>query len=157
MAPLLLNAFRDHLVSQGLARKPASSTPTAHPLWIEAREGVKAPGEGDNPTEIDADLVMGAFFTGGIAPGPVDGYSRHDTIDIWYRAKSADLVFPLDDLITREFITTPGSPPLGSRTNWVMGGLQVTMSSVWRHLQRLGSDEQGFTFIASFLFETPRS
>jgi len=155
MPPLLLTAFRDHLVSQGLARIPRSSTPTAHPLWLERREGVPAPGEGENTTEVDNDLVLGAFLTGGITPGPVDGYSRRDTIDLWFRARTADLVFPLDASIRREFTTTPGAAPLGNRANWVMGGLQVTMSSVWRPLQRLGSDEHGFTFIASYLLETP--
>ncbi len=141
----LLDALRNHLIGQGIVRKPAVAG-AAPPLWLEPDEGAPAPGEGTTATEINAGAVLAAFLTGGIAPERYETFIRRDTVDIWIRTRTAPIAFDLDARVRRE---------LADRRNWNMGGMRVIESSQFRPLQRLASDRaQGGTRIVSYLFAT---
>lgn len=147
--PVLLTAFRDHLVTAGLVRKPAVAG-AAPPLWLEPKLGVPAPGEArsGNATEVDQDLVLGAFITGGFAPQPFGSWHRRPIVEIRFRGLSAQTIESTEMAITKELI---------DRRDWMMGGVQhVIECQQWRALQRVGSDEQGFEFLTSYVFELLR-
>jgi hypothetical protein len=140
----LLHALRDELVTATLVRKPTVAG-VAPPLWLEPRDGVPAPGEGDNPTAVGATLVLGAFHTGGIARQPYAKILRRDIVDLHLRALSAPDIFTAEAAITDRLI---------DRRNWLMGDLLIIESEQWRPLQPLDRDEHGFTFVVAYWFET---
>lgn len=144
MATLLTN-IRDHLVSAEVVRRPREATPAGKPpCWLEPREGVPAPGEGQNATEIGADAVVGVFHTGGIPARPFESFYRTDIVDFWLRTRNHALAHALERAIRGALI---------DKRNWTMGSQQVIESKQWRALQRLGSDQQGYTFLTAYLFE----
>jgi hypothetical protein len=140
----LLTHLRDHLIAEGLVRRP-SVAGAAPPMWLEPRDGVPAPGEGENATEIGPTTVVGAYLTGGIPPRPYMAMLRRDTVDVWLRSQRAPLNFQLEVAIRTAVI---------DRRDWTMAGLQVVESLMWRPLQRLESGPQGYTHIFSLIFET---
>lgn len=152
--PSLLTALRDHLVTAGVVRKP-SVVGAAPPLWVEPPRGVPAPGEGNNPAEISATLVIGTFLTGGFAPGPFESYMRKPIVDIRFRGRAEPSAQPLIEstelAITKQLIDkrdfmlgTPGNQ------------LHIIECEQWRALQRLGSDAQGFEYVTAYWFELAR-
>lgn len=140
----LLDSLRQHLIDEGIVRDPrvAGALP---PFWREPRLGAPAPGEGSTATEIGPTVVVSAFMSGGVPARPYEAFWRRQTVDLWLRTKTAPQAFDIDSSIYAV---------LADRRNWNMAGLLVIQSRQWRELQRLGSDEQGFTYIASYLFET---
>lgn len=146
MATDLLSALRDYLVAQGIVRKPsvAGSLP---PLWLEPQTGTPAPGEGNNPTEVGSDLVLGAFLTGGIAPARFESWWRQPIVDIRLRGKSVQTIQSTELAMSKALI---------DKVDWTMGGLYLVEAEQWRALQRLGSDEQGFEFVVSYIFQAYR-
>lgn len=140
----LLTYLRDHLIAEGLVRRPSVSG-TTPPMWLEPRHGTPAPGEGENATEIGPTTVVGAYLTGGIPPRPYMAMLRRDTVDVWLRSQRAPLNFELEVAVRAAVI---------DRRGWVMAGLPVVESLLWRPLQRLESSDQGYTHIFSLLFET---
>jgi hypothetical protein len=144
----LLSALRDHLIGQGIVRKPsiAGSPP---PLWLEPQQGVKEPGTGD-PPETDPELHLGAFLTGGIAPRRFESWWRQPILDIRFRGKGRLAVQRIQE--TELAI----SKALIDRVDWTMSGLYVVECEQWRPLQRLGSDEQGYEYVASYRFQLYR-
>lgn len=137
----LLQAFRDHLVANSVCRKPSVAGPLP-PMWLEPRNGVPAPGEGDNPTEVGATLVLGAFMAPGIVPQPYEGFVRTDGVEVWIRASNAALVRPLENQI-RGIVN--------DRRNFSLGSLWVESMYLFRDLQPVDRGPQGFTFSCSYL------
>lgn len=146
----LLSALRDHLVAQGIVRKP-SVAGDRPPLWLEPMQGVPAPGEGANATEIDPNLVLGAFLTGGLAPGRFESWWRQPIVDIRFRGRNVQTIQTTELAISKALI---------DRVDWVMGTganqLYVVECEQWRALQRLGSDEQGYEFVAAYIWQVYR-
>jgi hypothetical protein len=140
--PTLLDHLRDHLISESIVRSPRTAG-AAPPLWLEPREGIPAPGEGSG-SEVGADAVLGAYFTGGIASQPWESFIREDTIDLWLRTRTAPIAFTLWQQLREELI---------DKRNWNMAGLTIIESREWRPLQPLYRDAQAFTFVASIVFE----
>jgi hypothetical protein len=140
----LLHALRDELVTATLARKP-SVAGAAPPLWLEPRDGVPAPGEGTNSTEVGSALVLGAFHTGGIPRQPYAKVLRRDIVDLHLRALSAPDIFIAEAAITDRLI---------DRRNWMLGGsLRIIDCEQWRPLQPLERNEHGFVFVVAYWFE----
>ena len=140
---LLIEALRDHLIAEGLVRDPrvAGSLP---PCWRSPKNGVPAPGEG-NGTEIGPTVVVALFPASGIPRAPYDaGVLRTDGLDIRIRAKTAPAAIELDDQI-RELLV--------DQRAWDMAGLQIVESRLERPLDLIYSDDQGFDFMAGYLFE----
>ena len=144
----LLEHMRDHLAALGVVRDPRVAG-AAPPMWVDPRHGVPAPGEGQHATEIGPDAVLGAFYSGGIPPGVLDGWHREDTVDIWIRVRTTERMPPLEKAI-RDVL----HPPNGLNLNWTMAGLRVISSQVWRAVEPFERDDQGFTYIVAYLFET---
>jgi hypothetical protein len=130
--------------AQGIVRKPsvAGSLP---PLWLEPRLGVPAPGEGNDPTEVGADAVIGAWTSSGIAPHtlqrrPAHRLHRHPHADE-DRADCAP-----------DRGADPRRPP-GQAELADVAGMTIIETLMYRELQSLGSDEQGFDWVMTFSFE----
>lgn len=140
----LLEHLRDYLIAEGIARKPAVAG-AGHPLWLDPRHGVPAPGEGDSAVEIDADVVLGAFQVSGIPRGPyADSVLRTDAVDLWIRSRISPLAYGVDDALRQALV---------DRRAWDMAGMTIVESSLFRPLQRLGSDDDGYVFTSQYLFE----
>jgi hypothetical protein len=144
--PRLLSALRDHLVTQGVVRKP-SVPGSLPPMWVEPTLGTPAPGEGNDPVAIGADLVLGAYLTGGFAP-PAYSTLRKPIVDIRIRS-AKDMAYLAEDV---ELAITP---LIRNQRDWTMGGLYVVESEQHRPLQRLGSDAQGYEHVVAYWFELP--
>lgn len=142
MTVLLLEDLQTYLVAEGLVRDPAVAGDTT-PLYLQPRNGVPAPGKGEG-VELDNNLVMGAFLTGGIPTGPYVKGRRKRTVDIRYRAKKAPFAEE-KDLLIRE--------ALHDKRAWQMGGRLVIETLQSREFQPLGSDDQSFDFVVTYLFE----
>jgi hypothetical protein len=138
----LLNDMRDHLIAQGLVRRPRDATPDAPPLWLEPREGVPAPGEGQNATSAARTPSWGPTCRAGSRPARSSRRSA-DTVDIWLRTTSAARAAELQAQLRAALI---------DQRNWQMAGQLVIDCEEWRPLQRLGSDAQGYTFVWSPIF-----
>lgn len=141
MATDLLSALRDYLVAQNIVRKP-SVAGTSPPLWVEPMQGTPAPGDG-TATEVDANLVLGAFLTGGIAPARYESWWRQPIVDVRFRGRDTRTIQTTELAISAALI---------DKVDWTMAGLYVVEAEQWRALQRLGSDEQGYEFVASYRF-----
>jgi hypothetical protein len=115
-------------------------------LWLEPQQGVPAPGEGAG-TEVGSDLVLGAYLTNGVAPGRFESWWRQPIIDLRFRGRSVQTIQTTELAISKVLI---------DRVDWTMGGLYLVEAEQWRALQRLGSDEQGYEFVASYIFQLYR-
>lgn len=142
MTTTLLGALRDHLVGQGVVRLPRDPG-SAHPLFLEPREGAPGPGDGTG-TEQDTEAVLSAFFTGGVPARPYESFLRTDTVDVWIRAVTAPVALGIADELRDALI---------DRRDFDMGGLRIVDCEEWRAVQRVGSDPRSFSFLASFLFQ----
>lgn len=140
----LLGALANYLIAQGIARQPSAAGP-GHPLWLEARNGVPAPAEGDDSVETDPDAVLGAFRASGIAPAPYDSGTRIDFVDLWIRVAKA----PTADVIEKQLRAA-----LLDKRNWTMDTLTVIESLIYREMQRYGSGPDGFDYVVSYSFQT---
>jgi len=142
----VLTAMRDHLVSVGVVRKPsvAGSQPL---MWLEPMQGLRGPKKANDPnihpTEDSTDLVLGAYVTGGVAPGRFESWWRQPIVDVRYRGWDVRSIQRTELAISYALI---------DKVDWTMGGLQVVESEQWRALQRLGSDDQGYEFVSSYRF-----
>lgn len=144
MSAELLPHLRDYLIAEGLVRKP-SVAGAVPPLWLDPRNGVPAPGEGNAATEIDADVVLGAFQVTGFPKPPYEAsVLRMDAVDVWIRARMAPFAYRTADPIVEA---------LGDKRQFDLAGLTIVECLLFRPLQRLGSDEHSFDFTMQFTFE----
>lgn len=142
MADDLLASFRAGLVAAGVCRVPAVAG-AAPPMYLEPRDGAPAPGQ--NPgVEADASCVLSAFASGGIPPDAYESWLRRDTVDVWIRTAKAPTAFAVEGGLRAALI---------DRRNFALGSMRVVEVSQWRELQRLGSDDDGWTFIVSYMVQ----
>jgi hypothetical protein len=142
----LLFNLREFLILHGIARKP-SVAGGGHPLWLDPRDGVPAPGEGTHAVEIDNDVVLGAFQVSGFPRAPYDAtHLRTDAVDIWIRSRIAPLAYDVEEAL---------QDVLSDKRQYMLGALIILESRIFRGLQRLGSDENGFIFTTQYSFERP--
>lgn len=142
-SPDLLTYLRDYLVSEGLVRVPRVAG-AAPPLYLEPKEGVVAPGEAENATESHPTLVLGAFRATGVAPRRHQSFIRIDMIDLVVRAANPRPAFDLHDELRGALV---------DKRHWSMAGLLIEESLMFRDLQRVSSDANGWTFTTEFSFE----
>jgi hypothetical protein len=150
IASELLTEFRAHLISKSIVRDPrtAGSEPV---MWIEPRDGVPAPGEMEG-TENSDEAVLGVFRSGGFPPTWIEQrYVQRPTIDVVLRTRTAKIRDEIGQAIEEEILGSGGGGEI--KMEWQMGAMTVIQSSLWRALQPLGSDQDGFTATVSFLFE----
>lgn len=140
----LLEHTRDYLITQNVGRRP-SIAGARPPLWLEPRHGVPAPGEGQNATETDNDVVVGLFISGGVTLPRHNGFMRTDGIDFWIRARTPPLAVSFEKDLRAS---------LNDKRGWDMAGLYVAESLIFRDIQRIGSDDQGWAFVTEYLITT---
>jgi hypothetical protein len=143
VASTLLNDLRTYLVAQGVARVPRTAG-SAPPLWLEPRNGVPAPGEGQNSTERGADAVLGVYLNpaGGIPARPFESSMRADVIELRYRTSKASVAADLEQQVRAALI---------DKRDLIFGSQRVIDIEEWRALTRIGSDDQGFEFLSSYV------
>lgn len=146
----LLDYVRDYAISSGLpVRKPRNAgASTVYPWFNEPRNGAVAPR---NPeveaatTETNDDLVISAFRSSGV---PVErhrgSWEKIEMVEIWFRGRTWPIVSDFWTLFR---------PKYEDRRGWSMAGLYVMESLTFRELQRLGSDESGWTYNCELSFE----
>lgn len=145
---LLLKGLRDHLASLGIVRVPKDAGDVP-PLWLDPQDGVPAPGEGNAPNEVDPDMVLGAYITGGFAPVAYEAaWLRTPIVDIRFRARTSPLVETTELAITGALV---------DRRDWMMGDVYVIECEQWNALSRISSDTQGFDYRVSYWFQLPRA
>jgi hypothetical protein len=147
-----LPELRTHLQSVGICRPP-NTAGAAPPMHLEPATGVPAAGEGAGAA-VGPTLVLGAFLASGVVPDWGEGYSRRQIIDVWIRAKATDSWRGPAVAAAIEREVAP--PPYAARHEWTMGGLLVIESRLWRPLQPVGSDAQGWTWTMGLYIETYR-
>lgn len=139
----LSEEFRDYLISLGIVRKPrvAGGVP---PMWVDPRNGVPAPGEGQNATEKDDNIVLGAFLNlgGGIPARMMESSIRADTIEVRYRVKTAPLVEGIERQIR--------GAVLDKFDQW-FATERIIATQEWRALTEIDSGEQGFEYLSSYV------
>lgn len=134
-----------YLIAQGVVRDPrvAGSLP---PRWLQPANGVPAPGEGSNPTEVGPTVVVGISRTDGLASRRFERAWRFDVVDFVLRTKK----YP-----DAERLYAQMRPLLIDKSNWIMGSITVIESREWRGLAEIDSDEQqGYTSVFAVLFES---
>ncbi|MBA3688471.1 MAG: hypothetical protein H0W81_06555 [Chloroflexi bacterium] len=144
----ILTPLRDHLVAQGIVRKP-SVTGTLPTLWLEPQTGLVAPGEtpSDMPTG-KSNIVVGAYLTGGFTqPTFIQQQRQQVIVDFRYRVKGPTELRNLQSL-DRQILQA-----VCDRRDWDLSDQHIVESLQLRALQRLGSDEQGYNFAMSAVFE----
>jgi hypothetical protein len=77
-------------------------------------------------------------------------FRRIDMVEIWLRGRTWPLVSDFYDLLRPKFVDKSAGE---TKRNWQMAGVTVLESLVFRELQRIGSDENGWTFNCEFSFE----
>jgi hypothetical protein len=142
----LPDRLRDHLVAAEHRPQARGGRRTAAAVARAAARDAST-RRGQQPVEVGSDLVLGAFLTGGFAPPPYGSFLRKPIVDIRFRGKSPQNIETTELAITKSLI---------DRRDWTMGGMYVVECEQWRPLQRLGSDEQGFEYVAAYWFELIR-
>lgn len=151
IASELLTEFRAHLIAKGIVREPRAAGPLPV-MWIEPRDGTPAPGDMEG-TEDSPTAVLGVFRSGGLPPAWVEQrYVVRPTIDVVLRTKTAKLRDEIGQAIEEEILGSGGGGEI--KMEWQMGAMTIIQSSLWRALQPLGADEDGFTAVVSFAFES---
>lgn len=143
-----LTALKDHLIAAGIVRDP-STAGSLPPMFLEPRNGVNAPGEGQG-AQVGTTAVIGAFLAGGLAPGPYAAWAQNPIVEIRLRTAKGDIAYWLDLQISNTLI---------DRRDFILGGtggLYLVECQQVTALQRLGSDAQSFDYVTSYLFVTYR-
>lgn len=158
----VLAALREELIAAALVRRPsegANATGSPYPLVIEPYDGPPAPGElGDDEVDHN-ELVVSAFYAGGL--GAADGFEastrKVHSIDLRYRSKGMAALraaMDLDAAIRARIIR----PETNYGYGWVMGTAaplfvhQATPIGDFAPLSR--SRDRGFDHVAKWWIET---
>jgi hypothetical protein len=138
--------MRAYLASLGIVRAPADNG-TLPPLWLDRWKGIPYPGQVQDigPGESHKDLVLGAYPETGIPSAPFEGFYRQKAVTIYIRGRTSPLV---QTLYENQLM-----PALHDKRNYDMNGLQINQSLLFRDLQRLGADENGYVYNCEFMFD----
>ncbi len=149
MSANLLDYFRDHLVAQGIVRKPGDLVGKAaglHPMYLEPVRGAPAPGDSTLAGEADAKTVLSAFQATAVPSGSFESWLNREHVEVRYRTLRPQDYPAIEKAIREQFV---------DRRNWVTAtGLRVVESGEWTRSQRLGSDGKAVTWASEYFFQT---
>lgn len=156
----VLEALRAELVAAGLVRAPndpgAGARPWLPPAWKHPDGGAIAPGdkadEGAPEPARDDGLVVSLMHAPGVPPSAGEEERRVDGVDVVYRGRAVPDIVTLDAEVRAVLLGDPPDP--GGRSDWVMGGVYVIQSRLYRALQPVSAADGVFTFVAGWLLET---
>lgn len=149
----LLTALREHLVTEGILRRPheAGDLP---PLVLDPEGGPIAPGEmpsrdgwRDHPT-----LVVNALSGVEATPATFQGFFRTQLVDVRYRSRDVAgrrLVYATDEAVASVLL---------DRFGWVMGTthpLLVHQSGKFAGLSPIGYADGVEDWVSRYSFEIP--
>jgi hypothetical protein len=140
---LILPFLRDYLVAEGIVRVPSVSG-SAPPIWLEPRLGTPAPGEGNNPTERGATVVVGAVLEPGISPDSYESFKVHEIAAFTIRTLKAPDAHAFGAQLRAALI---------DKRNWDMAGMRVIESQEWSGIGLIVSDAQAYTYRVAYWFE----
>lgn len=159
MAITILDYVKDFLVAQGDLRDPNTPGPPTgrpYPVWREPRLGAIGVRQKAEPSSVQTndECVVSIFKATGIPRPPEGAYSRTDAVEFRIRSARPDVGIDLwDHYIRTRFVEANGA----MRAGWAMAGntlsVWVLKAQILRELQRLGSDEQGWTHSAEITLE----
>lgn len=139
----LLNAFREHMITAEIVRRPAAGVQgTRPPMFIEPEDGPLAPGDLKKPEENDALLVVSIFWGGGIPADANDGYRLRGTIDVRLRSRGTpglQRAMSVAARIRAEMFEPGAESPGIARQGWSMAGVPMIRTGEWAPLGRIGS------------------
>jgi hypothetical protein len=150
--PTVVTALRDHLIALGIGRAP--ETPgSLPPIWRDPKTGTPAPGEGDNPTMVGPDAVIGLYRVSGIPPRRFEGERRTPVVLVLLRVSRA----PIGDALIEQI-----EQAVLDRRDWLMGSvangqLRVIESQQVGPFNQTASDAQSYDYRSTFAFELYRS
>jgi hypothetical protein len=148
--PSILEALRDHLITQNIARSPRVAGPKP-PLWLAPQNGIPAAGEGTNATEVGDPAVLALFLAPGIASSPFEAWMERPIVDVWARTRTSPQALDLLHAVRGAVIGVTPEPAVG----FVMGGLTVIGAQEWRPIQPVlpTAAGTGWTYTWSALFQ----
>lgn len=145
----LLDAVRSHCLAQGIARPAYQAVANLPPLYLQPEDGAPAPGD-KTGVEANADLVLSAFHSGGIAAQPYEEFLRKDIIEFWLRARKVPYATERERLLRAAFLGEMG------KRDWLVGTgpqqLHVHSTQEWRPFQP-ARGFAGHSFTVALLFE----
>jgi hypothetical protein len=141
----LLDNLSQYLIGLGIARSPIVAG-TGHPLYIEPRDGVVAPGEAQGVKD-DPDVTFGIFRSGDVPPQPLESFIQEEGVDLWIRVKRGQDAIVQHNAIFNALLNRSD---LGQ--NFTMGSMNILQVQQWRPFQPLDRGPQGFTYTVGYLF-----
>lgn len=144
----LLPNLRAFLADHGLTRDPnTQGTPDPPPMWLDPKLGIPYPGQTDSRVGqygSHPSMVLAAYPETGIASQPFEGFFQRRAVSIWFRAlKSPDIQRKHNDIYA----------VLHDQRDYSLNGLQVNQSMMTRELQRISSDDEGYTYNTEYMFD----
>jgi hypothetical protein len=144
----LLDAFREHLIANGVVRSPKSAAGKEAglpPLFLEPKKGAPAPGDFDGKVE-DGPVMLTAFRATGIPSAPFASWLNQDHVELRFRCAAAQAFDAIEALVRAQFV---------DRRNWMTSsGLLVVESGEYRRAQRLGGDAKSVSWSSEYWFQT---
>lgn len=138
----LQERIQSFLIDEGLVRDPYVVGPN-YPLWIEP-EGIPAPGQGENATEIHDTMVLAVMRVAGLVSPRREGFIRTDGMEFWLRCTDAVLADEWEPSLRAR---------LHDKYHWSMAGLMIEESRLYRDMQRITADAHSFTYNLQYMFE----
>lgn len=137
---VLLTELLDHLVTQGLVRRPSATTPIDLPKMY-----LKPKGKLPAPNAVDAPATIGVWGDGGIPAQPFESSLTTDKVEFVVRTTKAHDAQRIYDTFRDELV---------DRRNWQMGNWTISHSQEWRKLRHRGSDDDSYVDDFAVLFTT---
>ena len=139
-----LTDLRDYLITAGVVRDP-TTVGSLPPCWRMPRDGTPAPGEGNNVVERGADVVVGIWRSGELAPAVCEGSFRADWVDFTIRSRTAPLGEDFEEALRAALI---------DRQNFRLTptGERIQQTEVFRGFSFVHADQQAFNWNVGYLF-----
>jgi hypothetical protein len=150
MSDLLVD-LRDHLVAEGVVRRPRETEPAgAPPLWLPALGGrLRAPGEptgatGDQAIEVGDTAVLGARLVTGIPSRRFEKFMRTRIVRIRLRVTQVTIAEALEERLIASLV---------DRRDWWMASRKVIESLEYLPMRPAGEDNAALDFLADYSFQ----
>lgn len=155
----VVGAFRDHLIAEGVVRRPDVAGPGGRPwlppAWKIPDEGAIGPGDAaaaDRPAVTHDDgLVLSIFMAPGFAPAAGEEDIRRVGVDVHLRGNAVPAILNAETAMRSALLGDP--PGIGGRVDWMMADLYVIQLREHKPLQILTTGSGTFTFLVGYLLE----
>lgn len=150
---ILIEQFRDYLVTQGVASMPDDVDPSTPTVWLEPRDGAPQPRRDASTDALLEAATITLNDTQLGSPNVLEAWLEEAFVDVIVVASHSRVCKLLHRTI-RDLIHPIEAH--GGRKMWTMGVLQVEQSTIWRPEQSLYQDAKTYSRVASYRFECRR-